>query len=146
MAIQIPNDVRALIAERRERDEHDRQSERKGRRAALRAEAEVQRRKWPLARRLLEFARTLAAEQLPTKGVEILITSTGRSTTRTVVRPDGAIETRHIAAFIGGLRVFRRERDLLDLPHAELERLVSVIETGEVWAQIRQSLHQSQQR
>lgn len=138
MQSQIPEDVRQILVEHRAREEKRERREREAHRRARAEEQQKRRRNARLAKRILAFARTLAATGLlPSSGVEIFRSHTGRFTNGAHVYPDGSLCVWTGSYLGGGSWRGREPRDFAAASEAVLPQIVSAIETETIWDHVR---------
>jgi len=142
MQINVPVDIRSLIARKRIEDEAAARLERLREREAAREERRIRTLKRPLVRSLLRWARHLATtEALPARGLQIFRGGHGRVRITAFVLPDGTVVLTHVVAPFGGCRIAgRTEPDLMKASLNDLRDVGGTIDSGEVWEHVRRAL------
>ncbi len=140
MQNQIPDDVRQLLVRHRAREEQQEHREQRELRRERAAELQRRQRKVRLAERILPFARKLASTGLlPSSGVEIFRSRTGRFTSGARVYPDGALGVWTGSYMGGGSWRGRKPADFAAASEALLREVASAIETRAVCDHVRRS-------
>lgn len=138
MQSQIPEHVRQLLVEHRAREEENERREREVDRRARAAEQQRQRRNAQLAKPVLAFARKLAETGLlPSSGIEIFRSHTGRFTNGAHVYPDGSLCVWTGSYMGGGSWRGRTPGDFAPASDRLLRELAHEVERGTVWEHIR---------
>ncbi len=139
MRIDIPPDVRELAARKKREGLARRARSTAAAAEEARTRAHEQAQALEPARRVLRFARALAAElALPPDGLEIFSECRGRCVTRVRVLPDGALSVHHVVQPFAAFHIHATdEAQLARAPLALLRALSAAVESGGVWDSAR---------